>query len=197
MTDESTPPPTQFTAQAPAMPKTPGVAVTSLVLGILSYVCIGPFASIPAVICGHVAMGKIKQANGMLGGHGMALAGIILGYVNIAISLILIPLYLAIALPSYSRARDAAMTNACINNLRIIDSAKDQWAIENSRRTGEVPQAHQLLEYFRFGEFPSAPRAANIPSVRWASPPPAASPDTRCPLTTFRRRHLPVFSPRK
>lgn len=185
MTDESTPPPTQFTAQAPAMPKTPGVAVTSLVLGILSYVCIGPFASIPAVICGHVAMGKIKQANGMLGGHGMALAGIILGYVNIAISLILIPLYLAIALPSYSRARDAAMTNACINNLRIIDSAKDQWAIENSRRTGEVPQAHQLLEYFRFGEFPECPKGGQYTIGPVGQPPTCSIPGHALPSYHF------------
>lgn len=152
------PPPTPQPPPPAVQPKPPGVAVASLVLGILSFVCLGPFGSIPAVICGHVAQGKIKAAAGTLGGYGIALAGLITGYVNLALSVLLIPLYLAIAIPAFSGARDAAMTNACINNLRIIDSAKDQWSIVKNRPMGETPREHDLYEYFREGALPTCPK---------------------------------------
>lgn len=111
--------------------KTAGIAVTSLVLGILGLICLGPFAAIPAVICGHIAKSKIKEAAGALQGEGLALAGLILGYVGIGLSIVLIPLYAAIAIPSFMSARLTSQQNACINNLRQIEAAKDQYALEN------------------------------------------------------------------
>lgn len=37
------------------------------------------------------------------------------------------------ALPGFVRGRDTRATNACINNLRLIDEAKQQWALENNK----------------------------------------------------------------
>lgn len=74
----------------PAKP-TPPTAIWSLVLGILSFVCAGIFAAIPAVICGHVARSTIRKSSGELGGKGLALTGLILGYVAILLNIILIP----------------------------------------------------------------------------------------------------------
>ena len=37
------------------------------------------------------------------------------------------------ASPGFVRARDTKATNACINNLRLIDAAKQQWALENNK----------------------------------------------------------------
>ncbi len=119
--------------------KTAGIAVTSLVLGILGLICIGPFAAIPAVICGHIAKSKIKEAAGALQGEGLALAGLILGYVSLGLMVILIPVYAtlgAIAIPSFMRARETSQMNACINNLRQIEAAKDQYALEQGLTNG-------------------------------------------------------------
>ncbi|MCD6288653.1 MAG: DUF4190 domain-containing protein [Candidatus Hydrogenedentes bacterium] len=61
-----------------------GLAVASLILAILSWVCGGPLFAIPAVIAGHTARSRIKSApEGSVGGSGMALAGLVLAYVNI------------------------------------------------------------------------------------------------------------------
>ena len=40
--------------------------------------------AIPAVICGHVALGRIKRSGGTLAGEGLAQAGLITGYVTLA-----------------------------------------------------------------------------------------------------------------
>ncbi|MCE9584567.1 MAG: DUF4190 domain-containing protein [Planctomycetes bacterium] len=66
--------------------QTCGMATAALVLGIVSFVCLGPLTAIPAVICGHIARGQIRNSNGTLSGDGMALTGLILGYVNLLIS---------------------------------------------------------------------------------------------------------------
>lgn len=51
--------------------------------------------------------------------------------VEIMIVVAIIGLLAAIAIPSFMRARLTAQQNACINNLRQIEAAKDQFALEN------------------------------------------------------------------
>jgi regulator of replication initiation timing len=51
----------------------------------------------------------------------------------------------------------AAQLNACINNLRQIDAAKQQWALENSKTADAVPSAQDLLPYFSNLVFPVCP----------------------------------------
>ena len=50
--------------------------------------------------------------------------------VEIMIVVAIIGLLAAIAVPSFMRARTTSQMNACINNLRQIESAKDQYAVE-------------------------------------------------------------------
>ncbi len=83
------------------------LAVWSLVLGILSLTVCFSFAGIPAVICGHLASGRIKRSGGLVGGRDLALAGLIIGYIGIGFSLVL-ALVLAIAIPNFLKAREAA-----------------------------------------------------------------------------------------
>lgn len=127
-----------------SQPKTSGLAITSLVLGILgvvlAVVCVGPLLAIPAVICGHIARSQIKRSAGAITGSGLALAGLITGYISLAI----VPLLLVIAIPNFVKARDAAMRNQCVNNLRQIDSAKQQWALENQKDAAIVPTSDEL-----------------------------------------------------
>jgi hypothetical protein len=142
-------------------PKNSGLAISSLVLGIIGLVlllvCIGPLFAIPAVICGHMAYSRIKRSGGALVGQGIALAGLITGYLSIALSIFLIPMMLAIAIPNFVKARDVAMQNACSNNLRMIDGAKQRWALENDKKAGDVPTAADLKPYFKSGVFPVCP----------------------------------------
>ncbi|MGD0350926.1 MAG: hypothetical protein ABSB84_11540 [Verrucomicrobiota bacterium] len=52
---------------------------------------------------------------------------------------------------------ETAQRNACINNLRQIDAAKQQWALENSKGDEAVPVAQDLLPYLRGQVFPVCP----------------------------------------
>jgi chromosome segregation ATPase len=51
----------------------------------------------------------------------------------------------------------AAQLNACINNLRQIDAAKQQWALENDKTADAIPSAQDLLPYFSNLVFPVCP----------------------------------------
>ncbi len=50
-----------------------------------------------------------------------------------------------------------AARNQCINNLRQIDAAKDEWALENNKPAGAVPTAQDLLPYLPNNNFPACP----------------------------------------
>jgi chromosome segregation ATPase len=51
----------------------------------------------------------------------------------------------------------AAQLNACVNNLRQIDAAKQQWALENNKTADAIPSAQDLLPYFTNMIFPACP----------------------------------------
>lgn len=61
------------------------LAIISLVSGLLGWTILPVLGAIAAVVCGHLAKKEIRESNGMLSGDGMALAGLILGYVQIGI----------------------------------------------------------------------------------------------------------------
>src|SRR5215475_6453690 len=77
---------------SPAVPQTPAVAIWSLILAVLSFMCGWLFTAIPAVICGHVARAKIRKSGGVLGGKGIATAGLALGYIGLVLGIMGIPL---------------------------------------------------------------------------------------------------------
>ena len=64
------------------MSRTNGLAIASLILGILGLCTF--FTGIPAVICGHLALRKVDQSNGLIGGRNLAVAGLVLGYLATA-----------------------------------------------------------------------------------------------------------------
>lgn len=61
-----------------AAPRNCGLAITSLVLGLIPCTCV---PSLLAVIFGHIALSKIDKSEGQLKGRGMAIAGLVLGYI--------------------------------------------------------------------------------------------------------------------
>jgi septal ring factor EnvC (AmiA/AmiB activator) len=56
-----------------------------------------------------------------------------------------------------SPAAAVTQLNTCINNLRQIDAAKQQWALENDKTADAIPPAQDLLPYFTGGIFPVCP----------------------------------------
>lgn len=83
--------PAYGTPAYPAPRPSSGLAITSLICGIagvvLFWAVVPILASIVAVITGHMAL-RQTRANPALGGRGMAFAGLILGYVMVAVLLI-------------------------------------------------------------------------------------------------------------
>jgi hypothetical protein len=68
-----------------AYPRTSSLAIVSLIFGILAYVFLPGIGALIAVICGHSARSEIRRAPpGSIDGDGLALAGLILGWIQLA-----------------------------------------------------------------------------------------------------------------
>lgn len=101
--------PDRMAGAAIGAPINSGMAIASLVLGIL---CILLFfthifaviMAILAVIFGHVSRGNIRRSNGQITGGGMALTGLILGYVG----MLIIAVIVAIVALFFSKVADEA-----------------------------------------------------------------------------------------
>jgi len=108
--------------------KTASLAIWSFALAVAGVVLIGPLGTIPAIICGHVALPRINRSSGALTGRGLAIAGIAIGYVGTVIFLMII---VAVALPSFCNVRDKARQIKCMANLKMIGSAAELHAVDN------------------------------------------------------------------
>jgi prepilin-type N-terminal cleavage/methylation domain-containing protein len=69
--------------------------------------------------------------------------------VEIMIVVAIIGLLAAIAIPNFVRARTQSQKNACINNLRQIDGAVQQWALENKQAPTVTPVDTDVLPYLK------------------------------------------------
>ena len=160
------PPQTFASVTAPvAAEKTSGLAIASLIFVVLFL-----FFPLPlvAIVLGHVSLSQIKKSAGRLGGRGLAIAGLVLGYLGIA----MIPLILivaAIAIPNLLRARMAANEASTAQTIRILDTA--QVTYHTAHPTGGYAPDLQTLG----GAEPCTPS----PVTRWRSRVPRpAEPDT-------------------
>ncbi|PKM02209.1 MAG: hypothetical protein CVV16_12505 [Gammaproteobacteria bacterium HGW-Gammaproteobacteria-6] len=70
--------------------RTHTLAIVSLIFGLISWLGLPMIGAIVAVITGHLARAEINRSTDQFEGSGMALAGLILGWLNIAISLLAI-----------------------------------------------------------------------------------------------------------
>ena len=71
--------------------------------------------------------------------------------VEIMIVVAIIALLAAIAVPGFLRARKRSQASKIINDLRLIDSAVDQYAIENSKLTGTAVPLAAWTQYLKVG----------------------------------------------
>ncbi len=69
--------------------------------------------------------------------------------VEIMIVVAIIGLLAAIAIPNFARARVTSQNNACINNLRQIDGAIHQWALEQKKAATAVVVETDIAPFMR------------------------------------------------
>jgi carbonic anhydrase/acetyltransferase-like protein (isoleucine patch superfamily) len=102
--------------------ETSGLSIASLVLGIL---WIGGLGSILALIFGYVAKRDIKRSHGRLSGRGLAIAGIVLGWVGTVSLLLIVGLVTFVAVRgSHEITVEGQPLN--LNIYRFTDPARDQ-----------------------------------------------------------------------
>jgi prepilin-type N-terminal cleavage/methylation domain-containing protein len=78
--------------------------------------------------------------------------------VEIMIVVAIIGLLAAIAIPNFVKARATSQANACINNLRQIDAAAQQWALEKGQTSGaSLTFPADLTPYIKLNAASSVP----------------------------------------
>jgi hypothetical protein len=60
-----------------------------------------------------------------------------------------IGLLVAVAIPNFIRPRVTYAENACVNNLRQIEAAKQKWAVENGKTNGSVVTENEIIPYLQ------------------------------------------------
>ncbi len=75
--------------------------------------------------------------------------------VPLAATAALVLLLGALAIPNFTRARNTAQANAILNNLRQLDSAKQQWALEHGKSDTDTPTFDDIKNYIKGATPPS------------------------------------------
>jgi competence protein ComGC len=126
-------------APAPAKSETDLKAVLSLVLGVLSFV-LSVFSGIPAVILGHLSRASIRKSGGRLKGEGMALGGLIMGYISVFLVPVLL-MIVSLAIPNYFRASIVSNEANALKTVTMINTAVASYKYEHK----EFPASLQEL----------------------------------------------------
>lgn len=77
--------------------------------------------------------------------------------VTILMVVIALGLLIALALPCFFKARNTSCSNACVNNLRMIDSGKEQAALAEHWEDGRMPDVRIVNEYIKGNTTPICP----------------------------------------
>jgi len=80
----------------------------------------------------------------------------------------------AVALPALAKARSKAQQTACMSNLRQIELAKKQWALENKKAETDTPTKSDLLPFLKNEQFPVCPAKGDY-TINSVSTPPRCS----------------------
>jgi prepilin-type N-terminal cleavage/methylation domain-containing protein len=104
--------------------------------------------------------------------------------VEIMIVVAIIGLLAAIAIPNFIRARSKSQQNACINNLRQIDAAVNEWALETGQTTGAaVANVMTVSAYIKLNSSSSVPACPAGGTYSTTSV--GATPQVSCSLSTL------------
>lgn len=76
----------------------------------------------------------------------------------VAVLLLSLAALMAVAVSAFLRARSTPASNSCINILRRIDGATQQWAVENHKTTNDTPAWPDVLPYSGYEQIPACPQ---------------------------------------
>jgi len=117
----ATPPPVPQQPSVPdpfvGAPKASGLSIASLTCGILSFFTCG-VTGLPGIICGHMALSRIKKSMGAIGGKGMAIAGLVTSYIGF--SIIGISVLAGLAFPAFAKIKEKGRQTQSIANAHQI-----------------------------------------------------------------------------
>jgi prepilin-type N-terminal cleavage/methylation domain-containing protein len=109
--------------------------------------------------------------------------------VEIMIVVAIIGLLAAIAIPNFIRARATSQANACINNLRQIDGAINQWALEAGKSNGasivNVQTVNAYIKLNSAGSVPGCPAGGTYTTTSVGT-----TPQVKCSLSTLTPGHF-------
>jgi prepilin-type N-terminal cleavage/methylation domain-containing protein len=108
--------------------------------------------------------------------------------VEIMIVVAIVGLLAAIAVPNFIRARATSQANACINNLRQIDAAINEWALENGKSTGAtVTGPATVSAYIKLNSANSVPGCPATGTYNTTTV--GATPQVNCTFSTLTPGH--------
>src|SRR5476651_2664923 len=140
----------------------------------------------PACCVVHAAK-KNKQNKSMKTNKLLRKAGFTL--VEIMIVVAIIGLLAAIAIPNFIRARATSQANACINNLRQIDGAINEWALENGKSNGAaVASPNTVSAYIKLNSAGSVPICPSGGTYTMSTV--GSTPQVKCSLSTATPAHV-------
>jgi prepilin-type N-terminal cleavage/methylation domain-containing protein len=109
--------------------------------------------------------------------------------VEIMIVVAIIGLLAAIAIPNFIRARATSQANACINNLRQIDAAINEWALETGKSNGAtVTDPNTVSAYIKLNSASSVPGCPANGSYTTTSV--GSTPQVSCNLSSLTPGHF-------
>jgi len=110
-------------------PKTLGLAIAALVVGIVSFFCFGIITGPVAIVLGVMAMKRIKAAPQQYKGQGLALAGTIIG--GVATAIFFIGIMASIAIPNFMSLRSKAYDASALSAARSAKIVEEIYFMEN------------------------------------------------------------------
>jgi len=140
--------------------KMSGLAIASLVFGVLGFLTCGVLA-LPGLILGIVALVKINANRERMTGQGLAIAGI----ASSAIAILMMPIMAAILFPVFARAREAARMSACQSNVKQLGMSVRMYMSDyDDKYPPAATWSDSLQKYARSPSVYQCPSAA--PSLR-------------------------------
>ena len=118
----------QLAPASAGQPRTCGLAIAALVLGLASLVCLC-VTGLPAIICAIAALVTISRSQGRLKGAGLAVAGLIISIVMMLVMFIAI--LVAMLMPALTEARYQAQRAVCIANVSGLAKCVVLYAEDN------------------------------------------------------------------
>ncbi len=154
-------------ALAPLPQFSSGMAIVSLVCGILVFFTFG-LAGLPAVVLGHLALSHIKKSAGTLKGRGMAIAGLILGYLGLVLMVVtMIAVFASLSMPASSVIQQSSARVKTTRNAKQLVLGLKQYAADHA---GQYPATLDVLfdeEILTDRQLLEFPEPLNVRGQEW------------------------------